>query len=56
MGAVGLGAIRPGDAFISLGTASQLIVASDVYRAAPEKLVHSFAHALPGAGIAWRRC
>src|SRR5277367_3798438 len=48
VGAVGLGAIRPGDAFISLGTASQLIVASDVYRAAPEKLVHSFAHALPG--------
>jgi xylulokinase len=47
-GAVGLGAIRPGDAFVSLGTATQLIVASDVYRAAPEKLVHSFAHALPG--------
>jgi xylulokinase len=48
VGAVGLGAIRPGDGFISLGTATQLIVASDVYRAAPEKLVHSFAHALPG--------
>ena len=48
VGAVALGAIRPGDAYISLGTAMQLIVASDVYRAAPEKLVHSFAHALPG--------
>ena len=48
VGAVGLGAIRPGDAFISLGTAMQLIVASDRYRSAPEKLVHSFAHALPG--------
>lgn len=47
VGAVGLGAIRSGDAYISLGTAAQLIVASDVYRAAPEKLVHSFAHALP---------
>ena len=47
VGAVGLGAIRPGDAYISLGTASQLIVSSDFYRAAPEKLVHSFAHALP---------
>jgi len=46
-GAIGLGAIRPGDAFISLGTAAQLIVASDRYRAAPESLVHSFAHALP---------
>ena len=48
VGAVGLGATRPGDAFISLGTATQLIVASDRYRGAPEKLVHSFAHALPG--------
>ena len=47
VGAVALGAIRPGAAYISLGTASQLIIASDVYRAAPEKLVHSFAHALP---------
>ena len=48
VGAVGLGAVRPGDGFISLGTACQWIVASDAYRAAPEKLVHSFAHALPG--------
>ena len=47
-GAVGIGATQPGDAFISLGTASQMVVVSDVYRAAPEKLVHSFAHALPG--------
>ena len=48
VGAVGLGAIRPGDAFISLGTASQLVVATERYLSAPEKLVHSFAHALPG--------
>ena len=48
VGAVGLGAIRPGDAFISLGTSTQLIVAADRYSAAPERLVHSFAHALPG--------
>jgi xylulokinase len=47
VGAVGLGAVGAGDAFISLGTSSQLIVASDRYRAAPERLVHSFAHALP---------
>ena len=39
VGAVGIGATRPGDAFISLGTASQMIVVSDAYRAAPEKLV-----------------
>jgi xylulokinase len=48
VGAVGLGAIKPSDAFISLGTATQLIVATDRYLSAPEKLVHSFAHALPG--------
>ena len=47
VGALGIGATRPGDAFISLGTASQMIVVSDVYRAAPERLTHSFAHALP---------
>ena len=48
VGAVGLGAIRSGDAFVSLGTSTQLIVAADRYSAAPERLVHSFAHALPG--------
>ena len=48
VGAVGLGAIAPGEAFISLGTATQLIVATERYLHAPEKLVHSFAHALPG--------
>jgi xylulokinase len=47
VGAVGLGAIAPGEAFISLGTATQLIVATDKYMCAPEKLVHAFAHALP---------
>jgi xylulokinase len=47
VGAVGLGAIAPGEAFISLGTATQLIVATDQYRSAPEQLVHAFAHALP---------
>jgi xylulokinase len=46
-GAIGIGAVRPGAALISLGTATQLIVASDSYRPAPERLVHSFAHALP---------
>ena len=48
VGAVGLGAIAPGEAFISLGTATQLIVATERYLSAPERLVHSFAHALPG--------
>ena len=44
---MGLGAIGPGEAFISLGTATQLIVATDRYMSAAEKLVHAFAHALP---------
>lgn len=48
VGALGLGALKPRDAFISLGTASQLVVISDAYRAAPETLVHSFAYAAPG--------
>ena len=48
VGAVGLGAIAPGEAFVSLGTATQLIVTTDRYLRAPDKLVHSFAHALPG--------
>ena len=42
------GTLAPGEAVISLGTATQLIVASDRYESAPELLVHSFAHALPG--------
>jgi xylulokinase len=46
-GAVGLGAIAPGQAFVSLGTATQFIVATGRYLSAPDKLVHSFAHALP---------
>jgi xylulokinase len=52
VGAVGLGAIEAGEAFISLGTATQLIVATDRYMSAPEKLVHSFAHALPNRWFA----
>src|SRR5271157_1945547 len=48
VGALGLGAIAPGEAFISLGTATQLVVTTDCYLAAPDRLVHSFAHALPG--------
>ena len=46
-GAVGLGAIKDGDAFISLGTSGQLFVATKSYRPAPATMVHAFAHALP---------
>ena len=47
-GAVGLGAIEEGGAFVSLGTSGQLFATTADYRAAPETLVHAFCHALPG--------
>lgn len=47
-GALGLGAINEGDAFFTLGTSSQLFVATEGYRPAPEHALHAFAHALPG--------
>ncbi len=46
-GAVGLGAIEDGAAFISLGTSGQLFVTTRHFMPAPEALVHSFCHALP---------
>ncbi len=47
-GAVGIGAIRDGDAFLSLGTSAQLFVSTAEYRPAPEQAVHAFCHAAPG--------
>jgi xylulokinase len=47
-GAVGLGAIEDGSAFISLGTSGQLFVTTRDFSPAPEALVHSFCHAVPG--------
>ncbi len=47
-GAVASGAVNEGDAFISLGTATQYFVARASYRPAPEHLIHTFCHALPG--------
>lgn len=47
-GGIGVGAVRHGDGFISLGTSSQIFVASDRYRPKPEELLHSFTHAIPG--------
>jgi xylulokinase len=47
-GAVGLGAIEDGSAFISLGTSGQLFVTTEAYSPAPEAIVHSFCHAVPG--------
>lgn len=47
-GAVGLGAIRPGDAFVSLGTSGVLFAVTERCRPAPQGAVHAFCHALPG--------
>lgn len=47
-GAVGVGVVRPGDAFLSLGTSGVLFLASGGYTPNPAGGVHSFCHALPG--------
>lgn len=47
-GALGIGAVRDGDAFLSVGTSAQVFVTTNAYRPSPHTLVHAFAHALPG--------
>jgi xylulokinase len=46
-GAVGVGVVRPGDAFLSLGTSGVLFLANEGYRPNPAGGVHTFCHALP---------
>lgn len=46
-GAIGVGVVRSGDAFLSLGTSGVLFLANDGYRPNPAGGVHSFCHALP---------
>jgi xylulokinase len=46
-GAIGLGSIDPGSAFISLGTSGQLFVTSGQFSPAPETLLHAYCHAVP---------
>jgi len=45
--AVGMGAVREGQAFVSLGTSGVLFAANDGYRPSPDTAVHTFCHALP---------
>ena len=47
-GAIGVGVVDGGDAFLSLGTSGVTFVASDAFAPAPERGVHAFCHALPG--------
>ena len=46
-GAVGLSAIKPGDAFISLGTSGVLFATTQGFQPYPQAAVHAFCHALP---------
>ncbi len=46
-GAVGVGVVEPGQAFLSLGTSGVVFVVSDQHHARPEKTVHAFCHCLP---------
>jgi len=46
-GAVGVGVVRPGEAFISLGTSGVIFVATEGSKPNPERGVHTFCHALP---------
>ena len=47
-GAVGVGAVHAGDAFVSLGTSGVLWITTAGFAPAPEQAVHAFCHALPG--------
>ncbi|CAA0097161.1 Xylulose kinase [Starkeya nomas] len=46
-GAIGLGAIKAGNAFVSLGTSGVLWATTDRYAPNPESSVHAFCHAIP---------
>ena len=46
--AVGIGAVQPGEGFLSLGTSGVLFVVTDRYRPNPASAVHAFCHAVPG--------
>lgn len=46
-GAVGVGVIKPGDAFLSLGTSGVLFLSGDKFLPNPAQAVHAFCHALP---------
>ncbi|HTY50101.1 MAG TPA: xylulokinase [Steroidobacteraceae bacterium] len=47
-GAVGAGVVRPGQAFLSLGTSGVLFVVTDRFRPNPDRAAHAFCHCLPG--------
>lgn len=46
--ACGVGAVRAGQAFVSVGTSGVLFAANAAYLPNPQSAVHTFCHALPG--------
>jgi xylulokinase len=46
--AVGIGAVRPGQGFVSLGTSGVIFLTTDRFRPNPAQALHAFCHALPG--------
>ncbi len=47
--ACGMGTVKPGAAFVSLGTSGVLFAANGAYLPNPKSAVHTFCHALPNA-------
>jgi xylulokinase len=47
-GAAGIGVVKPGDAFLSLGTSGVLFLVTPQFLPNPAKAVHAFCHCLPG--------
>ena len=45
---IGVGVVKAGQAFVSLGTSGVLFAANDGYQPDPDTAVHTFCHALPG--------
>lgn len=46
--AVGMGIVRPGQGFVSLGTSGVIFIAGARFEPRPAQAVHAFCHALPG--------
>jgi xylulokinase len=46
--AIGIGAVRAGEGFLSLGTSGVIFAVTDHFIAKPERTLHAFCHALPG--------
>ncbi len=46
--AVGMGLVRPGEGFVSLGTSGVVFVSGAAFEPNPAQALHAFCHALPG--------